>query len=99
MGTCKFLFLIFILAHCCIIPLFSYLAFLYYVKVTCKSFFYQIRHITCILCYIFLLVFTVISINSMADGAGGKGTWGKLLDTDSNTAVDRNDPNYDSGEV
>ena len=48
----------------------------------------------------FLFVLTVISINSMAiDGAGGKGTWGKLLDTDSNSPVDRNDPNYDSGEV
>ncbi|XP_008799936.1 MA3 DOMAIN-CONTAINING TRANSLATION REGULATORY FACTOR 1-like [Phoenix dactylifera] len=32
------------------------------------------------------------------DGAGGKGTWGKLLDTDSNTRLDRNDPNYDSCE-
>ncbi|XP_020247481.1 programmed cell death protein 4-like [Asparagus officinalis] len=33
-----------------------------------------------------------------ADGAGGKGTWGKLLDTDSNSPCDRKDPNYDSGE-
>ncbi|KAJ4961545.1 hypothetical protein NE237_021455 [Protea cynaroides] len=32
------------------------------------------------------------------DGAGGKGTWGKLLDTDGGPFVDRNDPNYDSGE-
>ncbi|KAL7191784.1 hypothetical protein ACSBR2_023789 [Camellia fascicularis] len=32
------------------------------------------------------------------DGAGGKGTWGKLLDTDGESCVDRNDPNYDSGE-
>ncbi|GAA0163670.1 translation factor [Lithospermum erythrorhizon] len=32
------------------------------------------------------------------DGAGGKGTWGKLLDTDGDTHIDRNDPNYDSGE-
>ncbi|KAK9119932.1 hypothetical protein Scep_018025 [Stephania cephalantha] len=32
------------------------------------------------------------------DGAGGKGTWGKLLDTDSGAHIDRNDPNYDSGE-
>ncbi|KAL5544016.1 hypothetical protein UlMin_007800 [Ulmus minor] len=32
------------------------------------------------------------------DGAGGKGTWGKLLDTDGETHIDRNDPNYDSGE-
>ncbi|MBA0639294.1 hypothetical protein Goklo_022337 [Gossypium klotzschianum] len=33
------------------------------------------------------------------DGAGGKGTWGKLLDTDRESHIDRNDPNYDSGEV
>lgn len=33
------------------------------------------------------------------DGAGGKGTWGKLLDTDVESHLDRNDPNYDSGEV
>lgn len=33
------------------------------------------------------------------DGGGGKGTWGKLLDTDGESHVDRNDPNYDSGEV
>ncbi|KAL3512635.1 hypothetical protein ACH5RR_025352 [Cinchona calisaya] len=32
------------------------------------------------------------------DGAGGKGTWGKLLDTDRESIIDRNDPNYDSGE-
>ncbi|XP_061360874.1 MA3 DOMAIN-CONTAINING TRANSLATION REGULATORY FACTOR 1-like [Gastrolobium bilobum] len=32
------------------------------------------------------------------DGAGGKGTWGKLLDTDGYSHIDRNDPNYDSGE-
>ncbi|XP_077227215.1 MA3 DOMAIN-CONTAINING TRANSLATION REGULATORY FACTOR 1-like [Tasmannia lanceolata] len=32
------------------------------------------------------------------DGAGGKGTWGKLLDTDGDSHLDRNDPNYDSGE-
>ncbi|KAK9108344.1 hypothetical protein Syun_024355 [Stephania yunnanensis] len=32
------------------------------------------------------------------DGAGGKGTWGKLLDTDGGAHIDRNDPNYDSGE-
>ncbi|KHN14073.1 Programmed cell death protein 4 [Glycine soja] len=32
------------------------------------------------------------------DGAGGKGTWGKLLDTDIDSHIDRNDPNYDSGE-
>ncbi|KAF5192129.1 Programmed cell death protein [Thalictrum thalictroides] len=32
------------------------------------------------------------------DGAGGKGTWGKLLDTDGDSHLDRNDPNYDSDE-
>ncbi|KAI3688675.1 hypothetical protein L2E82_46430 [Cichorium intybus] len=32
------------------------------------------------------------------DGGGGKGTWGKLLDTDGEAHIDRNDPNYDSGE-
>ncbi|WOL04417.1 hypothetical protein Cni_G13138 [Canna indica] len=32
------------------------------------------------------------------DGAGGKGTWGKLLDTDPDSRIDRNDPNYDSAE-
>ncbi|KAL6524563.1 Peptide chain release factor 1, mitochondrial [Orobanche hederae] len=32
------------------------------------------------------------------DGAGGKGTWGKLLDTGGESFIDKNDPNYDSGE-
>ncbi|KAI9108884.1 hypothetical protein K1719_020189 [Acacia pycnantha] len=32
------------------------------------------------------------------DGGGGKGTWGKLLDTDGGSHIDRKDPNYDSGE-
>ncbi|KAK2987708.1 hypothetical protein RJ640_030295 [Escallonia rubra] len=33
------------------------------------------------------------------DGGGGKGTWGKLLDTGAGEShIDRNDPNYDSGE-
>ncbi|ONI08154.1 hypothetical protein PRUPE_5G160100 [Prunus persica] len=32
------------------------------------------------------------------EGGGGKGTWGKLLDADSESPIDRNDPNYDSGE-
>ncbi|XP_062026150.1 MA3 DOMAIN-CONTAINING TRANSLATION REGULATORY FACTOR 1 [Rosa rugosa] len=32
------------------------------------------------------------------EGGGGKGTWGKLLDTDGESHIDRNDPNYDSGE-
>ncbi|KAL7098304.1 hypothetical protein ACP275_09G008300 [Erythranthe tilingii] len=38
------------------------------------------------------------SIRVKKDGAGGKGTWGKLLDTDGDSCIDRNDPNYDSGE-
>lgn len=32
------------------------------------------------------------------DGAGGKGTWGKLIEADCESHIDRNDPNYDSGE-
>ncbi|KAL3642282.1 Peptide chain release factor 1, mitochondrial [Castilleja foliolosa] len=32
------------------------------------------------------------------DGAGGKGSWGNILDTDGESFLDRNDPNYDSGE-
>ncbi|CAI9112942.1 OLC1v1013457C3 [Oldenlandia corymbosa var. corymbosa] len=32
------------------------------------------------------------------DGAGGKGTWGKLLDTGDDSFLDRNDPNYNSEE-
>lgn len=32
------------------------------------------------------------------EGGGGKGTWGKLLDIDGEAHLDRNDPNYDSGE-
>lgn len=43
--------------------------------------------------------FTYVAMIS-ADGAGGKGTWGKLLDTDDgDCCIDKNDPNYDSGEV
>ena len=33
------------------------------------------------------------------DGAGGKGTWGRLIDADTATFLDRNDPNYDSNKV
>ena len=40
-----------------------------------------------------------MSSSLVTDGAGGKGTWGKLLDTDGDSHIDRNDPNYDSGEV
>uniref|UniRef100_A0A7N0RFD0 MI domain-containing protein n=1 Tax=Kalanchoe fedtschenkoi TaxID=63787 RepID=A0A7N0RFD0_KALFE len=32
------------------------------------------------------------------DGAGGKGTWGILFDTDRDLLIDQKDPNYDSGE-
>jgi len=43
--------------------------------------------------------FTYVAMIS-AEGAGGKGTWGKLLDTDDgDSCIDKNDPNYDSGEV
>ncbi|XP_062194877.1 MA3 DOMAIN-CONTAINING TRANSLATION REGULATORY FACTOR 1-like [Phragmites australis] len=38
------------------------------------------------------------TIKVKKDGAGGKGTWGKLIDTDADACLDRNDPNYDSGE-
>ncbi|KAK7302189.1 hypothetical protein RJT34_13071 [Clitoria ternatea] len=38
------------------------------------------------------------SVRVKKDGAGGKGTWGKVLDTDGESHTDRNDPNYDSGE-
>lgn len=40
-----------------------------------------------------------LHLMSKTDGAGGKGTWGKLLETDGESHIDRNDPNYDSGEV
>lgn len=38
-------------------------------------------------------------VSFLLDGAGGKGTWGKLLDTETDSCLDRNDPNYDSAEV
>lgn len=38
------------------------------------------------------------NLRAKKDGGGGKGTWGKLLDTDGVSHVDRNDPNYDSDE-
>ncbi|RWR96972.1 Initiation factor eIF-4 gamma [Cinnamomum micranthum f. kanehirae] len=43
------------------------------------------------------IIFNLFVIG-FSDGAGGKGTWGKLLDTDGDSQLDRNDPNYDSGE-
>lgn len=42
----------------------------------------------CLICWIFCTT----------DGAGGKGTWGRLIDADTATFLDRNDPNYDSDE-
>lgn len=45
-------------------------------------------------CWLVFVLFLII-----LDGGGGKGTWGKLLDTDVESHIDRNDPNYDSGEV
>lgn len=52
-------------------------------------------------CFPFYLLVLSSSLPNIlvSDGAGGKGTWGKLLDTDSDSRLDRNDPNYDSGEV
>ena len=38
------------------------------------------------------------SVRVKKGGAGGKGTWGKLLGTDGESHIARNDPNYDSGE-
>uniref|UniRef100_A0A1J3HF14 Programmed cell death protein 4 n=1 Tax=Noccaea caerulescens TaxID=107243 RepID=A0A1J3HF14_NOCCA len=37
-------------------------------------------------------------VRSKKDGCGGKGSWGKLIDIDSDYQIDPNDPNYDSGE-
>lgn len=55
--------------------------------------FLYILYGSCLYTYFLFDVFVAI------DGAGGKGTWGKLLDTDGESIIDRNDPNYDSGEV
>ncbi|XP_042464834.1 MA3 DOMAIN-CONTAINING TRANSLATION REGULATORY FACTOR 1-like [Zingiber officinale] len=38
------------------------------------------------------------ALRAKKDGAGGKGTWGKLLDTETDSCLDRNDPNYESEE-
>ncbi|XP_074302006.1 MA3 DOMAIN-CONTAINING TRANSLATION REGULATORY FACTOR 1-like [Silene latifolia] len=38
------------------------------------------------------------SIKVKKEGAGGKGTWGRLIDIDCEAHLDRNDPNYDSDE-
>lgn len=46
-----------------------------------------------------VVILYVNLVHAMIDGAGGKGTWGKLLDTGGESFLDRNDPNYDSGEV
>lgn len=81
---------------CC----FMFPSYFYYVEVISENCFCQIREYDFPVVLLFLLVFSVLMDNSMAtDGAGGKGTWGKLLDTDSNSPLDRKDPNYDSCEV
>lgn len=46
-----------------------------------------------------VLMPSIVAPATNIDGGGGKGTWGKLLDTDCEAHIDRNDPNYDSGEV
>lgn len=48
---------------------------------------------------LYVLCTCLFNLIVIIDGAGGKGTWGKLLDTDGESVIDRNDPNYDSGEV
>ena len=48
---------------------------------------------------LFIIIDKLFYWTLITDGAGGKGTWGKLLDTDGDSHIDRNDPNYDSGEV
>ena len=35
----------------------------------------------------------------LAGGAGGRGTWGSLLEIDGEVCFDKNDPNYDSETV
>ena len=50
-------------------------------------------------CSLYLCIYIFLLIESETDGGGGKGTWGKLLDTDDDIQCDRNDPNYDTGEV
>lgn len=40
----------------------------------------------------------LIGYCKVAGGAGGKGTWGGLLDIDDNSALDPDDPNYDSSK-
>lgn len=47
----------------------------------------------------YIIVLRLVASTMMSEGAGGKGTWGRLLDTDCEAHIDRNDPNYDSGEV
>lgn len=46
-----------------------------------------------------LLISLFLFVFDATAGGGGKGTWGKLLTADGQLQVDRNDPNYDSGEV
>ena len=43
--------------------------------------------------------FVTIMLAIISGGAGGKGTWGKLVEVyDEGPAKDSNDPNYDSAE-
>lgn len=57
-------------------------------------------HLRVRLTLLFFYLFLLLNIwFLLKDGGGGKGTWGKLLDTDGESHIDRNDPNYDSGEV
>lgn len=50
------------------------------------------------LCYIISLALT-LNWSIWSGGSGGKGTWGGLLETGDDYAVDPHDPNYDSSEV
>jgi hypothetical protein len=45
------------------------------------------------LCYLRIYSF------DFTGGAGGRGTWGSLLETDGEADFDKNDPNYDSETV
>lgn len=50
-------------------------------------------------CFVSIRFYCFTQLIYLTDGAGGKGTWGKLLDTGCESPIDRNDPNYDSEEV
>ena len=68
--------------------------------------FVQAVHISMYLIWISALSFLLLffrmltsSFSFFSGGAGGRGTWGSLLETDGEACVDRNDPNYDSETV